>query len=50
MYLSPEYWKLPDPHGQPLEVVREVRDLTKERVISLLEELVAAEKNVIYSV
>lgn len=42
--LTPEYWKLPDPHEQPLDEVRRVRDLTKERVVSLLEELVAAER------
>jgi len=41
--LTLEYWKLPDPHGQSLDEVRRVRDLTKEKVDSLLEELVAVE-------
>lgn len=34
-----ESWKLPDPHQQPLEAVRIVRDLTLGRVHQLLEEL-----------
>ncbi len=34
-----ESWKLPDPHGQPIEVVRTVRDLAMDRVNELLEEL-----------
>ncbi len=34
-----ERWKLPDPHGQPLEEVEVVRDLTKEKVLALLTEL-----------
>ena len=42
--LTPEYWKLPDPHEKPLGEVRRVRDLTKDRVVSLLKELVAAER------
>ncbi len=37
--LIPEYWSLPDPHSQPLEEVRRVRDLTRDRVYSLLGEL-----------
>jgi arsenate reductase len=32
-------WQLPDPHGQPLEVVREVRDQVRRRVEALLDEL-----------
>ena len=39
MNLSPEYWNLPDPHGQPLEKVRGIRDLTKATVAGLIEEL-----------
>lgn len=34
-----ESWRLPDPHQQPLEVVRTVRDLTLNRVQQLLKEL-----------
>ncbi|MBT8207645.1 MAG: heat-shock protein HtpX, partial [Acidimicrobiia bacterium] len=33
-------WELTDPNGQPLEVVRGVRDDIKARVESLLAELV----------
>lgn len=35
----PEHWNLPDPHGQSIDKVREVRDLTRERVNDLLDEL-----------
>lgn len=34
-----ERWSLPDPHGQPSEKVQEVRDLTKEKVVVLLQDL-----------
>ena len=34
-------WELTDPAGQPIEVVREVRDDIKERVTALVEELLA---------
>lgn len=34
-----EKWNLPDPHGKSIETVREVRDLTKEKVLALLQEL-----------
>lgn len=34
-----EDWQLSDPHGQSLDVVREVRDQVKERVEVLLTEL-----------
>ncbi|GAB3805348.1 arsenate reductase ArsC [Micromonospora zhanjiangensis] len=34
-----EDWKLADPAGQPLSVVRAVRDQIRERVTQLLEEL-----------
>jgi len=37
-----ESWKLPDPHQQPIEVVRKVRDLAQDRVSQLLEELVSS--------
>lgn len=37
-----ESWKLPDPHQQPIEVVREVRDLAQDRVSQLLKELVSS--------
>ena len=32
-------WNLTDPYKQPLEVVRQIRDATKEKVIHFLEEL-----------
>jgi arsenate reductase (thioredoxin) len=32
-------WPLPDPAGQPIEMVRAVRDLIRERVLELLAEL-----------
>ena len=32
-------WDIPDPHGQPLAVVREIRDLIQARVTDLLREL-----------
>lgn len=35
----PERWNLPDPHGQPTEKVREARELTRQKVGSLLLEL-----------
>ena len=34
-----EDWKLEDPHGQPIEKVREIRDRIAERVRRLVEEL-----------
>lgn len=37
-----EDWKLPDPAGQPIETVREVRDQIKHRIESLLTELLPA--------
>jgi arsenate reductase (thioredoxin) len=36
-----EDWQLPDPHDQPLEAVRQVRDAVRQRVEALLDELVA---------
>ena len=38
-----ESWKLPDPHQQPIEVVRTVRDLARDRVEQLLEELATSD-------
>jgi arsenate reductase len=35
-----EDWKLTDPAGQPIEVVRQVRDEIRERVEKLLAELI----------
>jgi arsenate reductase len=32
-------WGLPDPKGQPVDVVRSIRDLAKARVQTLIEEL-----------
>jgi len=37
-FLTTEDWGLDDPHGQPLEVVRAIRDQVKQRV----EELIAS--------
>jgi arsenate reductase len=34
-----EDWELTDPAGQPIEVVREVRDQIRDRIASLLDEL-----------
>ena len=35
-------WDLPDPHGQPVEQVRSIRDEIKRRVRALADELVGA--------
>ena len=32
-------WQVPDPHNQPVEVVREIRDLIQARVTDLLRDL-----------
>jgi len=37
-----EDWELTDPAGQPIEVVREVRDDIKARVATLVRELLPA--------
>jgi len=37
-----EDWQLPDPHGQPLAVVREIRNQVRQRVEALVAELAAA--------
>ena len=37
-----EDWQLSDPAGQPIEVVRAVRDEIRDRIQSLLSELVSA--------
>jgi arsenate reductase (thioredoxin) len=39
-YISDD-WGLPDPHGQSLEAVREVRDAVRSRVGALLDEMEA---------
>jgi protein-tyrosine-phosphatase len=36
-YIS-EDWQLPDPHGQPIEAVRAVRDAVRERVQALIDD------------
>jgi arsenate reductase len=38
-YRDVEDWGLPDPKGQPIEAVREIRDEIDRRVRSLLAEL-----------
>ena len=35
----PGRWNLPDPHGQPADTVRQVRELTRQKVQDLLREL-----------
>lgn len=37
--IETEDWALDDPHGQPIEKVREIRDEVKERVAGLLGEM-----------
>jgi protein-tyrosine-phosphatase len=37
-YIS-EDWALPDPHGQGIEAVREVRDMVHQRVATLINEM-----------
>jgi protein-tyrosine-phosphatase len=37
--IETEDWKLDDPHDQPIERVREIRDKVKERITHLIEEL-----------
>jgi arsenate reductase len=39
-----EDWKLTDPAGQPIEVVRTVRDEIRERVSALLADLLPADR------
>ena len=39
-----EDWQLPDPHGQPIEAVRAVRDAVRQRVEALLDEIAAEEQ------
>ena len=38
-----EDWDLPDPAGQPLETVRQIRDQIRERVETLIGELLPAQ-------
>jgi arsenate reductase (thioredoxin) len=37
-----EDWQLPDPHSQPVPVVREIREAVRQRVVALLDELAAS--------
>jgi protein-tyrosine-phosphatase len=37
--IETEDWKLDDPHDQPIEKVREIRDQVKDRVVKLIDEL-----------
>ena len=37
-------WDVPDPHGRPIEDVREIRDAIEQRVMSLMDELVPASR------
>jgi arsenate reductase len=41
-----EDWQLPDPHGQPPEVARDIRDQVRQRVELLVAELSAAQAEV----
>ena len=36
-------WELPDPAGQPIEIVRQVRDEIKARVLALMSDLARAD-------
>jgi arsenate reductase len=38
-FTETEDWGLEDPKGEPIEKVREIRDVIKERVIRLLEDM-----------
>jgi arsenate reductase len=38
-FIETEDWQLDDPHGQPIEVVRRIRDEVKKRVGLLVEEM-----------
>jgi arsenate reductase len=38
-----EDWEVPDPAGQPLETVREIRDAIRSRVLKLLDTLAPAD-------
>lgn len=38
-FLETEDWALEDPHGQPLEEVRKIRDEVKKRIENLLKEM-----------
>ena len=38
-FVPTEDWGLEDPRGQPIDKVREIRDVIKEKVIRLLEEM-----------
>ena len=40
-----EDWGLPDPKGQPIEKVREIRDLVKEKTRELLERTLKSAKS-----
>jgi arsenate reductase (thioredoxin) len=42
-YIS-EDWQLPDPHGQPIDGVRVVRDAVRQRVEGLLDEIDAGQE------
>jgi arsenate reductase len=39
-----EDWQLPDPHGQPIEGVRPVRDAVRQRVAALVDEIAAGQE------
>jgi arsenate reductase (thioredoxin) len=43
-YIS-EDWQLPDPHGQPIGVVRHVREAVRRRVEELLDEMKASDSS-----
>ena len=43
VFVESEDWGLEDPKGQPVEKVREIRDLIKTRVERLIEEMTTSE-------
>jgi arsenate reductase len=40
-----EDWNLPDPHGKPIEEVRNIRDLVRQRVEALIDQLAGRATN-----
>ena len=38
-FIETEDWELDDPHGQPIDKVRKIRDEVKTRVEKLIEEI-----------
>jgi protein-tyrosine-phosphatase len=43
-YIETEDWALADPHGQPIERIREIRDELKEKVTRLFRETTSGQE------